>query len=37
VAKEIVVSMNLSIYQDGTISPATFEQMQALRKALRGR
>ena len=35
VAKNIVVSMNVSVYQDGTISPAAFRQMQALRKAIK--
>ncbi len=36
-ARNIVVSMNLGIYEDGTISPATLEQMQALRKEIRGK
>jgi len=36
-AQHVVVSMNVGIYQDGTISPATFKQLQALRKAIRGK
>jgi len=36
IARGIVVSMNLGIYQDGTISKETFKQMRALRKAIRG-
>ena len=36
VARKVVVSLNLGIYQDGTISPATLEQMQVLRKAVWG-
>ncbi len=33
--KNIVVSMNVGIYQDGTISPATLSQLRALRKAIK--
>ena len=29
-----VVTMNMGIYQDGTVSPATLAQMKALRKAI---
>ncbi|GAH68385.1 unnamed protein product, partial [marine sediment metagenome] len=36
IARKVVASLNLGIYQDGTISPATLEQMQVLRKAIRG-
>ncbi len=36
-AKNVVVSMNVGIYQDGTISPATFKQLQALREAVKGK
>lgn len=37
VEKEIVVSMNVSIYQDGTISPAATKQLRALKEAIRGK
>ena len=33
---QIVVSMNIGIYQDGGIGPATLEQLKALRQAIRG-
>ena len=36
-AKNIVVSMNVSVYQDGTVSPAALDQLRALRKAIRGK
>ena len=36
-AKNIVVSMNVSIYQDGTVSPAGLKQLRALREAIRGK
>ena len=36
IARKVVASLNLGIYQDGTISPATLEQMQVLRRAIRG-
>jgi len=32
-----VATLNVSIYQDGTISPATMEQLRALRAAIRGK
>jgi len=35
IANQGVVTMNLGIYQDGTIGEATLEQMKALRKAIR--
>ena len=35
VKKNIVVSMNVSIYQDGSISPATLDQLKAVRSAVR--
>ena len=37
VAKHVVVSMNVGIYQDGTISPATSKQLRALREAIKGK
>ena len=37
VERNIVVSMNVSIYQDGTISPAATEQLRALKEAIRGK
>jgi hypothetical protein len=36
-AKKGTVTFNLGIFQDATIGPATLKQMQALRKAIRGR
>ncbi len=36
-AKNVVVSMNVGIYQDGTISPATAKQLRALREAIKGK
>jgi hypothetical protein len=36
IARKVVVSLNLCIYQDGTVSPATLEQLQVLRRAIRG-
>ena len=36
-AKGVVVSMNVGIYQDGTISPATAHQLRALREAIKGK
>jgi len=35
-ARNVPVTMNLGIYQDGTVSPATLEQMKALRRAVKG-
>ncbi len=35
IARKLVITMNLGIYQNGTVSPATLEQMRALRRAIR--
>ncbi len=35
--RKTVLSINMGIYQDGTVSPAALDQMRALRKAIRGR
>ena len=37
IAKKFVITMNLGIYQDGTVSSETLEQMKALRKSVRGK
>ena len=37
VKRDIVVSMNVGIYQDGTISPASTNQLRALKEAIRGK
>ena len=37
IAKKIVVTMNVSIYQDGTVSPAALKQLRALREAIKGK
>ena len=36
IARKVVVSLNLYIYQDGAVSPATLEQLQVLRREIRG-
>ena len=36
IAQKLVITMNMGITQDGKISPATLEQMRALRRAIRG-
>lgn len=36
VAQKTVPSINLSVYQDGTVQEATLQQMDAVRKAIRG-
>jgi len=35
--KGAAVTLNIGVYQDGSPSPATIEQLQAVRKAIRGR
>ena len=37
IERNIVVSMNVGIYQDGTVSPAALKQLRALREAIRGK
>ncbi|MBK5245336.1 MAG: alpha-L-fucosidase [Eubacteriaceae bacterium] len=37
IAREMVITMNMSCYQDGTVSPATMKQMKNLRQVIRGR
>jgi len=34
--RKLVLTINMCIYQDGTVSPVTLEQMKSLRKAIRG-
>jgi hypothetical protein len=34
--RKMVLTINMCIYQDGTVSPASLEQMRSLRKAIRG-
>ena len=36
VAQKLVITMNIGITQDGKVSPATLEQMRALRRTIRG-
>ena len=36
-AKRGAVTMNIGVYQDGTASPATLQQLRAIRRAIRGR
>ena len=36
IAQKLVITMNIGITQDGKVSPATLEQMRALRQAIRG-
>jgi hypothetical protein len=36
VQEKTVPTINISIYQDGTVSSATLDQMRAVRKAIRG-
>jgi hypothetical protein len=36
VQEKTVPSINISIYQDGTVDPATLDQLRAVRKAIRG-
>ena len=36
VAQKLVITMNMGITQDGKVSPATLEQMKALRRTIRG-
>jgi len=35
IARKMVITMNMSCYQDGTVSSATLEQMKAVRRAIR--
>ncbi|MBW1673634.1 MAG: alpha-L-fucosidase [Deltaproteobacteria bacterium] len=37
ISRDIIITMNMGIYQDGTVSEATLNQMRALRKAVRGK
>jgi hypothetical protein len=37
VKEKTVPSINMSIYQDGTVSPATLDEMRAVRIAIRGK
>jgi hypothetical protein len=37
IATKTVITLNVGVYQDGTISPATLEELRALRKAIRGK
>lgn len=37
VAQKLVITMNMGITQDCQVSPATLEQMKALRQAIRGK
>lgn len=34
--RKLVLTINMCIYQDGSVSPVTLEQMRSLRKAVRG-
>ena len=36
IAQKLVITMNIGITQDGKVSPATLEQMKALRRIIRG-
>lgn len=36
IQRKMVLTINFNIYQDGTVSPITLEQMKSLRKAIRG-
>ena len=36
IAQKLVITMNVGITQDGQVSPATLEQMKALRQIIRG-
>ena len=36
IARRMVITLNMGIYQDGGVSPATLEQKRALRTAVRG-
>ena len=36
IPRKLVITMNIGITQDGEVSPATLEQMSALRRAIRG-
>ena len=36
IAQKLVITMNIGITQDGHVSPATLEQMRALRRTIRG-
>ncbi len=36
IAQKLVITMNIGITQDGKVSPATLEQMRALRRTIRG-
>jgi hypothetical protein len=36
IERKMVLTINFNIYQDGSVSPITLEQMKAVRKAIRG-